>query len=156
MNNWIDTQNFRYCDSTGQKSHLNPLKTGFLCAMGMCALSIQTQINWLCSRRRYLSPRLAWLWSKHKIRMNTLRGHPHGNAFVCKCTCFASYGLIFQTNPVNAVPVNALFWNLVSGWKNLKTLQSRVDRKSEYFAYWRHHRPTTQLLAFDLLSHDIS
>ena len=38
-------------------------------------------------------------------------------------------------------PVNALFWNLVSGRKNPKMLplRSRVDAESAYFAYrWRH------------------
>ena len=43
------------------------------------------------------------------------RGHPHGNSFVCKY--FASFWPIIHMDPVNALPVNALFWNLVSGWK---------------------------------------
>ena len=51
-------------------------------------------------------------------------------------------------------PVNALFWNLVSGCKNPKTLplHSRVDGESTYFAYRWHHRPVPRLLAFDLLT----
>ena len=76
-------------------------------------------------------------------------GHPHGNAFVCKCTCFASFWPIIQMDPVNA-----LFWNLVSGWKHLKTppLRSHVDGESAYFAYWWHHRPIPRPLAFNLLT----
>ena len=54
---------------------------------------------------------------------------------------------------VHMDPVNALCWNLVSGWKNLKTppLRSRVDGESAYFAYLWLHRPTPRPLAFDLL-----
>ena len=51
-------------------------------------------------------------------------------------------------------PVNALFWNLVSGRESLKTLPlcSRVDSESAYFAYrWSQH-PTPWPLAFDLLT----
>ena len=42
--------------------------------MGMCELCIYTRVNWLCSRPGFLSPRLssARLWSKPKIRVNTL------------------------------------------------------------------------------------
>ena len=51
-------------------------------------------------------------------------------------------------------PVNVLFWNLVSGRKNQKTLPlgSRVDSESAYFAYRWRHRPTPRPLAFDLLT----
>ena len=44
-------------------------------------------------------------------------------------------------------PVNTLFWNLVSGWKNPKTppLCSRVDGKSVYFLYRWRHRSTSSL-----------
>ena len=83
-----------------------------------------------------------------------LRGHPHGNAFLCKLTCFASFWPIVHMDPVNAVSVNTLFWNLVSGWKNMKTppLRSRVDSESAFFAYRWRHRPTFRPLAFDLLT----
>ena len=53
-------------------------------------------------------------------------------------------------DPVNTAPVNTLFWNLVSGWKNLKTLCSGVDSESAYFAYRWRHRPTHRPLAFKL------
>ena len=62
-----------------------------------------------------------------------LRGRPHGNALLCKCTCFASFWPI-----VHMDPVNALFWNRVSGCENA-ALANR----------WR-HRPTPRPLAFDL------
>ena len=73
----------------------------------------------------------------------TLRGHPHGN----KRTCFGSFWRIIHMDPVNA-----LFWNLVSGWKNPKTLplRSRLDGESAYFAYRWRHRPTPRPLTFDL------
>ena len=80
-----------------------------------------------------------------------LRGHPHGNAFLCKHTCFASFLPIVKMDPANA-----LYWNLVSGWKHFKTLPlcSCLDSKSTHFEYqWRHrHRPTPQLLAFNPLT----
>ena len=50
------------------------------------------------------------------------RGHPHGNAFLCKRTCFASFWLIIQMDPVNAVPVNAIFLNRVSFTSSLQPL----------------------------------
>ena len=40
---------------------------------------------------------------------------------MCKRTCFASFWPIVHMDPVNAMTINALFWNLVSGWKNPKT-----------------------------------
>ena len=40
-----------------------------------------------------------------------LRVHPHGNTSVCKCTYFALICPIVHMDPVNTVPVNALFWN---------------------------------------------
>ena len=48
-----------------------------------------------------------------------LADRPHGSCKCSACRC-----------------INALFWNLVSGWKNPKTLAfcSRVDSKSAYFA----------------------
>ena len=81
-------------------------------------------------------------------------GQPHGNAFVCKRTRFASFWPIIHMDPVNTVPANTLFWNLVSGWKNPKTLplRSHVDNKSAYFVYRSHHHPTCRPLAFDRLT----
>ena len=60
--------------------------------------------------------------------------------------------LCYHWGPVNTVPVNALLWNRVSGWKNPKMLPlcSRVDGKSAYFAYWWRHCPTPWPLASDL------
>ena len=57
----------------------------------------------------------------------SLSGRPHGNAFVCKRMCF---------------------WNLVSGWKHLKTppLCSHADSESAYFVYRWRHRPTPRPL----------
>ena len=52
-------------------------------------------------------------------------------------------------DPVNAVPVNALFWNLVS---KMPPLRSRLDSESAYFVYRWRHRPTPRPLAFDLLT----
>ena len=51
------------------------------------------------------------------------------------------------------ISVNAPFWNLVSGWKNPKTLPlcSLVYGESAYFAYQWRHRPAPRPLAFDLL-----
>ena len=79
---------------------------------------------------------------------STLRGRPHGNAFVCKRT------LCIVCPIGHTDPVNALFWNLVSGWKNPKTLPSRscVISKSAYFAIRWCHRPTHRPLAFNLLT----
>ena len=56
-----------------------------------------------------------------------LRVRPHGNASVCKLTRFASFCPI-----VHEDSANALFWNLVSGWKNSKTppLHSSLDGES--------------------------
>ena len=47
---------------------------------------------------------------------------------------------------IHTDPVNALFWNLVSGWKNLKKLplRSRVDSESAYFVC-RPHPSTSSL-----------
>ena len=45
----------------------------------------------------------------------TLRDHLHGNASVCKCMFYIVLANRHM-NPVNAVPENALFWNLVSGY----------------------------------------
>ena len=58
---------------------------------------------------------------------------------------------------VNAVPVNGLFWNLVSAWNKLKTLPlcSHWESESAYFVYWWHHHPTPQPLAFDLLTQQL-
>ena len=77
-------------------------------------------------------------WHPQQLILLGLGGHPHGNASVCKRTCFASFWPI-----VHMDPVNALFWNLVSGWKNPKTLpwRSCVDSESAYFVYQWHHRP---------------
>ena len=63
-----------------------------------------------------------------------------------KRTRSASFWLI-----VHMDPVNACFWNLVSGWKNPKTplLCSHVDGESRYFTYRWRHCPASRLLAFD-------
>ena len=68
---------------------------------------------------------------------------------LCVNTRFASFWPI-----VHMDPVNALFWNVISGWKNLKTLPlcSRLDSKYAYLAYRWHHRATPQPLALDLLT----
>ena len=57
-----------------------------------------------------------WLsrWSLVNLSKR-LRGQPHGNA--CVNARFALFWPIIHMDPVNAVPVNKLFWNLVSGWK---------------------------------------
>ena len=77
-----------------------------------------------------------------ELVLASLRVHPHGNASVCKLTCFASFCPI-----VHMDPVNSLFWNLVSK-KNLKTLplRPRVDSESAYVAYRWRHRPSTSNL----------
>ena len=52
-------------------------------------------------------------------------------------------------------PVNALFWNLISGWKHSKTPPARVlmwTANLHTFAYRWRHRPTPRPLAFDLLT----
>ena len=109
----------------------------------------------MCGSRSYIYfPSLYTTGCLHKaLQRRTLRGHPHGNAFLCNCTCFALFWLIVQMDPVNAVPVNALFWNLVSGWKNPKMLplRSHLDSESAYFAYWWRHHPIPRPLAFNLL-----
>ena len=66
---------------------------------------------------------------------------------LCVNACFASFWPI-----VLMYPANALFWNLVSGWKNLKTppLHSRLDSETAYFACWWCHRSTPRPLAFNL------
>ena len=60
-------------------------------------------------------------------------GAIHMETLVCKHTRFASFWPIVHMDP-------ALFWNLVSGWKNLKMLLlcSHVDSESACFVYpWR-------------------
>ena len=74
------------------------------------------------------------------------RGHPHRNASVCKSMCLASFWPIVHMDPVNPAPVNTLFWNLVSGWKNPKCCPCILVWTAMY--QW-HHRPTPRPLAFD-------
>ena len=54
------------------------------------------------------------------------RGHPHGNTFVCKRTCFTSFWPIIHMDPVNAF---FFLTGYLSGYKNLKTspLRSRLE-----------------------------
>ena len=72
---------------------------------------------------------------------HTHTDNPHGNTRV------ASFQPIVLMDPVNT-----LFWDLVSGWKHLKTLPlfSRVDVESAYFAYRWRHRPAPRPRAFHL------
>ena len=84
-------------------------------------------------------------WWYYEQSFSLLRGRPH--------TRFASSWPIINTDPVNAAPENALFWNWPQGWKIWKRrpLRFRVDNESAYFLKrWRHRR-TPPPLAFDLL-----
>ena len=59
-----------------------------------------------------------WKWPS---AAHLLRGHPHGNSFLCKRTCFASFWLIIQMDPVNALFLKPglrvkTFWNGTLGF----------------------------------------
>ena len=80
-------------------------------------------------------------WAQRHAWLRCLRGHPHGSAIY-----FASFCPIIHIDPVNA-----LFWNLVSGWKNLKMLPLFSCGRRICIRQW-HHRPTPRPLAFGLLT----
>ena len=84
-----------------------------------------------------------------------VRGHPHGNAFVCKHTCFASVWAIVHMDPVNTVLVNAPILKpglRVEKFENAALASSCGGGESAYFAYWWRHRPIPRPL--NLSSHN--
>ena len=76
-------------------------------------------------------------------------GAIHMETLFCVNAHFASFRLIVHLDPVNALHVNALYWNLVSGWKKM---QKRCPCVLMWIANPHTLHPTPRPLAFDLLT----
>ena len=68
--------------------------------------------NWFCQKFKIHFEVLGKKFKSEESNFLWVTALPHGNALLCKCTCFASFWPI-----VHQDPVNALFWNWVSWWR---------------------------------------
>ena len=105
------------------------------------------QLDWTVS--------VSWRLSSKRHLHFSLRGHPHGNAFVCKCT----FCMVLADRPHGSYKRSACKHTFLKpGLRVEKSenaplpLVSRVDSESAYSGYRWRHRPTPRPLAFDLLT----